>query len=68
MDEARSYCRDSGINPLTTTETIVWNDVVWADGKIIIVGNKGAVYESTDKGVNWTKVTIPGSTRQIYTR
>ena len=49
-----------GINPLTTTETIVWNDVVWADGKIIIVGNKGAVYESTDKGVNWTKVTIPG--------
>ena len=40
------------------TSDVTWNDVVFANGKATIVGTGGFVYESSDMGQTWRKVSV----------
>ena len=40
------------------TEGVSWNDAVYNDGKVTVVGSAGNMYETADMGGTWRKVTV----------
>ena len=47
-----------GMTVSDETASITWNDVVFSNGKVTIVGTEGFVYESADMGLTWNKVFV----------
>lgn len=58
---------DNGIDWVPATSTSVTSehlqDIVWTGAKVVVVGDGSVVLTSTDRGLQWSSITIPNFTK-----